>query len=1258
MQRGPISTENKDSYFTENTLVNKAEQENLVPVGMSKFPEPNTGNDCISQDHNILQADTSNNILKQKNGGELISSDSNQNFNCSIVGFIHDTTLQKKIENNKKIETELKDTCIDKESYVQSHLLNSKKGNSEDNSCTDGGDSKEAQGEMDVQEDENSISFSSCIDSADSTSVPFALKSSSEGDDHGTTMAQDSGQFIQSSKDMEKVVKKIVIAHKSRKKKKKSLSKGDFHSYTWKLKDNCDVENYRNIYEVHVSWLKSLKNQQICVTNLTEYVLLVRIESCIAVAFNKIKNSSVEGVPFSNLCEAVTTLSQDVNLSELEYILSYSPLYRKMNDVWKKCYAEDGIKEENHWQGILYMRKIWANLNPSSEDRYKIVKFFLSNSSDKSADGLAKSICSGLHIPYCFDMVEKVLVTLKDLVRRKEVVRVTGSASSAPGGQLPEEVTRRPSGNSSSLLAVEKNVISSEKCSDGLTQETLSSLQSSSTVAKSEKSNVRKSENSDECMPDQSVSDSTVSSVSVGELSQTTVSSLGEAQKTCSTANFSEKSVEQNHLQATASGEQPYVNATTAVNSYIRNLFNKEENEVTKEPSVKQDSPISTEKQAKKNKVKINCCSPKGRGKKPFQGSVDDFFLPMAQGWVRELVRRAVSKSARYDVYYHPPLGPKLRSVVEIKRYLSEKKITQLSSQNFSFGKTPLGLGPPYELIRDAHVTRNYFKRKENDTLSPETPVEENTSMKKLKLSPASFSLNLTPLTGGPKQKRKRKRKVEAPVNVTLHPAAPTSTGNIHSTTVNESQARMLNESWDDEVDITNEVGETTGYEGWFTSNQTNQSSTHKKTKPAEPVHKIVIKSKIAGSCSVDKGQGVEATTLSGIHGKGSPPVKPSSSESSGEIRKRVLSTGLNTETRNTPVQSHSQNKGKIPNIHQDGGQVLKSPWLDIIDKYEKRKIIRERNSDKKMFDSMPVGMKKYSNLMKKPVGTKLNLRLFPEPEPKSTTREKSVCRIRVKCFSELADVPRTSKNLNCVSESIQSVPMQTPICSSSVLGGKSSQRASGSGNSLVKRSSGHTCPQQPKPMVVLGFSSQNSSQVLKGSEPDLLAPVWHSPVLSVGTQVVVSQGSSAPVFGVSSPQPLLPYPSVNPTIRPANFNTDIASVRAMLPVASQIPIMQPRMQPLPPHNSLSSLAPTQQSTFHVTQGTSQPSLGTNFVIQNTRLSFQQRICQIQADTLQLSASTGRLHYNTENIQNNKDSNVGDTGFGFYRELSTTDGNG
>ncbi|XP_064108353.1 uncharacterized protein LOC135216795 isoform X2 [Macrobrachium nipponense] len=1266
MQRGPISIENKDSYFTENTLGNKAEQENLIPVGMSKSPESNTGNDCISQDHNILQADTSSNILKQKNGGELISSDSNQNFSCPIVDFIHDASLPIKIENTKPVKTELKDTCIDKEPYVQSLLLNSKKGNFEDtNSCTDAGDSNEIQGEMDVQEDENSAS-SSCLDSSNATSVPVALKSSSEGDDYGTTMAQDSGQCVPFTKDMGKMVMKVVSkfvkAQKSKKKKIKSLSKEDFHLYTWKLTDYCDIEKYRNIYEVHLSWLKSLKQQQITVTNLREYVLLVKIESCVAVAFNKIKNSLVEGVSFNNLCEAITPHSHGFDLSELEYILSHSPLYCKMNDVWKKCYAVDGIKEENHWQGILYMRKIWANIKPSSEDRFIIVKFFLSNSCDKSADGLARSVCKGLHIPYCFDMVEKVLDILKDLLRRKEVVRVTGGTSSATGGPSPEEATGRPT----SFLDVQKSVISSEKCTEGLTQE-MSSLQSSSTVAESEKSNVVKCENSDECMPAQSVSDSTVSSVCVGELSQTTVSSLDATQKTCGTTNFSEKSVEQNLDEATTPGEQAIVNAITDVNSYIRVFVNKEGNEITKEPSLKQESPVSEEKQIKKIKIKINC-SPKGkRGRKPKESTPDDYFLPMAQGWVRELVRRAVTNSSRYDVYYHPPVGPKLRSVVEIKKFLSAKNITNLSEQNFSFGKNPLGCGPPYELIRDAHVSRNYFKRKVSDTSSPETPMKkltetpaaESTPMKKVKLSPASCSSDLTPLSGGTKEKGKRKSKVKVPMNATLYPLAPTSTDNIHSTTVNESQASMLNESWDDEVDITNEVGETTGYEGWFTINQTNKSSSHTKTKPAEIVNKILIKTKMAGSCSVNKGQGVEATILSDIPAKRSPPVKPSSSKSSGEVSKGALSTGLNDETRkSTQVQSHGQNEGKIPNIYQDAGQVIKSPWLDIIDKYEKRKIIRERNSGRKLHDIMPVGMKKCSNLVKNPVDTIFHPRQFPEPKPKSTTSEKSACQIRVKCFSELAEVPRNSQTLNCMREVIQSIPVPTPsISSSSVLGGKSLQPASGSGNSLVKRSSGQTNPQQSKPTFSLGYNSRNSCQVLKGSEPDPSAPVWHSPLSPVGTQVLVPQGSSPPVFSVSSPQPMLPFCSVNRTISINNFNTSIAPVTPMMPALSQVPIMQPIVQPLLLHNSPSPLAPIQQGTSHLTQVPSQPT-GTDFLTQNTRLNFTQRTCQNQADTAQLSTSTSHQQHNTESIQTNTGSNVGETGFGFYKELSTMNGNG
>ncbi|ELR20148.1 MethylCpG binding domain containing protein [Acanthamoeba castellanii str. Neff] len=65
----------------------------------------------------------------------------------------------------------------------------------------------------------------------------------------------------------------------------------------------------------------------------------------------------------------------------------------------------------------------------------------------------------------------------------------------------------------------------------------------------------------------------------------------------------------------------------------------------------------------------------------------DPLSLPLRAGWTREVVTRQSGATAkiRKDVYYHAPDGKKLRSRVEVGRYLVQKGITDLSIENFSY---------------------------------------------------------------------------------------------------------------------------------------------------------------------------------------------------------------------------------------------------------------------------------------------------------------------------------------------------------------------------------------------------------------------------------------------------------------------------------------------------------------------------------------------------------------------------------------------
>ncbi|XP_076752991.1 uncharacterized protein LOC143424661 isoform X2 [Xylocopa sonorina] len=101
-------------------------------------------------------------------------------------------------------------------------------------------------------------------------------------------------------------------------------------------------------------------------------------------------------------------------------------------------------------------------------------------------------------------------------------------------------------------------------------------------------------------------------------------------------------------------------------------------------------SPASTGKQ----KVAIDMSNPA-------------FKEPFKYGWKRELVFRASTDSSlkrMADIYYYTPKGKKVRSFREVAEFLNTKELT---IDNFTFFKEPIGLDDPEkEIIRDAKRIR------------------------------------------------------------------------------------------------------------------------------------------------------------------------------------------------------------------------------------------------------------------------------------------------------------------------------------------------------------------------------------------------------------------------------------------------------------------------------------------------------------------------------------------------------------------------
>ncbi|CAG5133020.1 unnamed protein product, partial [Candidula unifasciata] len=78
--------------------------------------------------------------------------------------------------------------------------------------------------------------------------------------------------------------------------------------------------------------------------------------------------------------------------------------------------------------------------------------------------------------------------------------------------------------------------------------------------------------------------------------------------------------------------------------------------------------------------------------------------------WRRELVYRNAtalkSSNPGCDVYYFPPSGKKLRSMVEISNYLNIHNSSELNLSHFTFKRLPL-FEPPYETVRSAGKVLN-----------------------------------------------------------------------------------------------------------------------------------------------------------------------------------------------------------------------------------------------------------------------------------------------------------------------------------------------------------------------------------------------------------------------------------------------------------------------------------------------------------------------------------------------------------------------
>ncbi|KAL3874957.1 hypothetical protein ACJMK2_037905 [Sinanodonta woodiana] len=130
------------------------------------------------------------------------------------------------------------------------------------------------------------------------------------------------------------------------------------------------------------------------------------------------------------------------------------------------------------------------------------------------------------------------------------------------------------------------------------------------------------------------------------------------------------------------------------------------------------------------------------------------YIVPFSHGWRREVVIRGiyeeVTKTGRpkktpADVYYFPPKGSKLRSMVQIIEYL-QRTCSPLTEENFCFIRKPI-YKPPSEIVRHANRGRAFFGRHPMPevVIERDGEVEPNSSVQSLDSSHVEPELGESP---------------------------------------------------------------------------------------------------------------------------------------------------------------------------------------------------------------------------------------------------------------------------------------------------------------------------------------------------------------------------------------------------------------------------------------------------------------------------------------------------------------------------------
>ncbi|KAK8732974.1 hypothetical protein OTU49_006687, partial [Cherax quadricarinatus] len=561
-------------------------------------------------------------------------------------------------------------------------------------------------------------------------------------------------------------------------------SVNDVPVVSWRLK--C-TPGLLEILQSHMQWFRTLISVYcktrganfVEATTFADYVHLVKLEAGVAKIFSKHKNKSESIFTTEYLYSQSASYGiHTLNVCHLRDLLTQSPLfvYSAATGLWKKHYLNNDpniLNEEFHWRGILCMRHVWtASIMSQSTNSVQIASLeAVVGKSVMTDHQIFQQICYALHMPRCEEIMEsmKSLLVLSSSFTIFEKGRDTAVKNNTT---LADTVIANSSSslNSSKLIYLQKE--GNEK------QEPCMQM-------------LPKTIKSEDCQTMQPSCPGTEVSQDLTPTFQ--VTPLATSQRVVVEQNSELAS----HPQTEDTHQQKHKPMQVEQLGGSRKTVEKNNAPITK----KKKSCI-TKKTCKQQNMSDHLS-------KILSAPQEQYLAPLLQGWVREVVRRAIAEKKRCDVYYHPPKGRKLRSRVEIVKYLTEENVTGLTIDNFTFYPFCLGFREPYEVIRSAKLCHAFKTKKK---------VEEERKILKKTIECVTAAM--------------------APLQV---PEKKCSTNN---------DKHNLKEN--DGFEVISAAGETTGYEDWIQLSSvpqlgaakfnTREKNGSKKQKKVEEERKILKK--------------------------------------------------------------------------------------------------------------------------------------------------------------------------------------------------------------------------------------------------------------------------------------------------------------------------------------------------------------------------------------------------------------------------------